>query len=105
MNHLLLIITIASLLFSTVLLVKEYNTVERWQTKGLRIYHQKVEDFKNWKTSVNPGEPQKWLTDNSIYIAFKAWIEMLSNMASLFIAISSLGLYTKLRRTANAKET
>jgi hypothetical protein len=105
MKHLLLITMIASLLFSTVLLVKEYNTVERWQERGLSIYDQKMGDFKNWKTNIHPGNPQKWLTDNPAFIALKTWIEMLSNMASLFIALSSLGLYTKLKRLTTARKT
>lgn len=86
------------------LLVKEFETVKRWQSKGLRIYQQKLDKFNSWKTSEHPGEPAKWLTDNPVFIAVKAWIEMLSNMASLIIAISSLGLYTKLRRLQERRQ-
>lgn len=94
MNRLLLIITILSLLFSTILFVKEFKTVERWQAKGLKIYHEKLDNFNNWKTSVNPGKPESWLTTNSTFIALKVWIETLSNLASLSIAIiSGVGFY------------
>jgi hypothetical protein len=98
MNKLLIIITIVSLLFSFALLVKEYQTVERWQEKGLKLYKAKLHDFNNWKTCIDPGKPEKWLTTNPVFISLKTWVEMLSNLASLIIAISSLGVYTRLKR-------
>jgi hypothetical protein len=98
MNKLLIIITILSLLFSFTLLVKEYQTVERWQEKGLKLYNKKLQDFNSWKTCVDPGKPEKWLTANPVFISLKTWVEMLSNLASLIIAISSLGVYTRLKR-------
>jgi hypothetical protein len=87
------------LLFSTTLLIKEFRTVERWQAKGLKIYYQKLEDFNNWKTCIKPDKPAQWLTANPIFIALKAWVELLSNLISLFIAIiSSTGFYFKMRK-------
>jgi len=99
MSYILITITILSLLCSTFLLVKEFNTVERWQTKGLKIYHEKVVAFDAWKTNINPGKPEQWLTANPLFLAIKIWVELISNMTSLLIAvISGISFYWRTKK-------
>jgi hypothetical protein len=97
MKLLFVILIILSLSCSTALLIKEFKTVQSWQEKGLKIYHEQLDCFSAWKTKIKPSK-QQWLTTNPLFIALKCWIELFANLISLAIMVgSSIGYYRKVK--------
>lgn len=75
------------------------GTVDRWKTKAMHYYNQKVQDFKDFKVSEAPIPLPEWVNKPSVRVAFDVWLSAASNIASIIGGfISLLGFILSRRR-------
>jgi hypothetical protein len=88
LNKILLVITVISLGLSTFLYLKQVRVVDRWQAKAIQSYQKEKSDFKEWKTNVKPKK-EDWWYQNPWILGIGTWINLLSNLITIFIGVGS----------------